>query len=383
MNTIGLLVATKCVLHVPESGSWVLDIDHDLPTGVPAPSGKVTCLVGGIPFVGTVDPLSSGAFGGTRARSRVVGAIEWRSKVRKQDFTNPAGVTSAVVISATAAELGIPVVVVVPELLGAHFVRVAGEASQVLGRSGWWVDPTGLTTVGPRLPSVPGLDFFLSEYDPLTRMAQVSCSTPIMPGMVVPDPRLPGLSMRVREVTQTWDESGASASLWMGDFANTEMLGPRIAHRLQSMAVAAIRPELLTHHEYTVVGQTPDNGYLLQSEVLGPVPDATPVVQWAGIPGFTCKAQPSSRVLVGFRGREPVVLGFDGAAPVSGTWDYLTMNLGGDLAKPTANADVIDAVLELVTKINTAIPSMVSYAGIADDILSIKASLKAMKTRSA
>ena len=74
MNTIGPLLITSCTLYVPESGSWVLEVDHDLPTGVPAPTGKVTCLVGGVPFFGTIVPAASGVFG-TRARARVVGAF--------------------------------------------------------------------------------------------------------------------------------------------------------------------------------------------------------------------------------------------------------------------------------------------------------------------
>lgn len=384
MNTIGPLLITKCTLHVPESGSWALDVDHDLPTGAPAPAGKVTCLVGGVPFLGTVEPESSGVFG-TRARCRVVGAAEWSKALPKRDFQNPGGVLSNVVISATAAELGIPVAVLVPELLGAHFARVAGPASQVLGRSGWWVDPAGVTTVGPRVPSVPGLDFFLSEYDPLARIAKVTSSAPILPGMVVPDIRLPGGALRVREVTQTWDENGASASLWMGDLSSTTTQGPRLASAIQGLAISAIRPEILSHHVYTVVGQTPDGGYLLQSEVQGPVPDATPVVHWPGIPGFSCKLAPSARVLVGFRGREPVVLGFDSGAPTEATWDYLVMKLGGETAKPTANADVIEAVLDLITKVNALHtgPTTAPYPGITTDVAAIKTKLAAMKTRSA
>lgn len=388
MNTIGPLQITSCTLHVPESGSWVLDVDHDLPTGAPAPTGKVVCLVGGVPFVGTVDPSSSGVFG-TRARSRVVGAIEWRKNLPKRDFQNPDGLTSAVVIAATAAELGIVATVVVQEFLGKHFVRVVGPASQVLGRSGWWVSPEGITTVGPRPQSVPGPSFFLSEYDPLTRIAKASNSAPIAPGMIITDNRLPDGALRVREVTQTWDAGGASAELWMGEVAATATQGPRLAHAIQSLAINAVRPELLTHHVYTVVGQTPDGGYLLQAEVQGPIPDALPVVHWPGIPGFSCDAKPGSKVLVGFRDREPVVLGFDATAPMSCTWDYARMNLGGDAAKPTANADVIDAVLEIITKVNIAIAPVppattgVPYPGIVADIAQIKATLETMKTRSA
>lgn len=384
MNTIGPLLVPSCTLHVPESGSWVLEVEHDLPTGVPAPTGKVACLVGGVPFLGTVDPDASGVFG-TRARARIVGAIEWRSTVRKQDFTNPAGVLSSVPISATAAELGIPAVVVVPELMGTHVTRVEGPGSQVLGLSGWWVDPVGLTTVGPRLPSVPGLDFFLSEYDPLTRIAKATSSAPIMPGMIVPDIRLPGAAMRVREVTQTWDENGASASLWMGEVASTTPQGPRLAHAIQTMAINALRPEILTHHVYTVVGQDPEGGYLLKSEVRGPVPDALPVVHWAGVPGFECKLLPGVKVLVGFRGKEPVVLGFDASAPLEGTWDYLKMNLGGALAKPTVNEDILDAVLTLIGKINAAHSggTTAPYPGIVNDVAQIKTKLALLKTRSA
>jgi hypothetical protein len=184
---------------------------------------------------------------------------------------------------------------------------------------------------------------------------------------------------------QTWSADGASATLWMGETTTTATQGSRLAHAIQSLAVSAIRPELLTHHRYTVVGQTPDGGYLLQSDPRGPVPDATPVVHWPGIPGFSCVLQPGARVLVGFRGREPVVLGFDDGAPLSGTWDYTTMNLGGDDAKPTANADIISDVLTLIAAVNATHsgPTTAPYAGIVTDVAAIKTKLAALKTRSA
>lgn len=357
MNTIGPLLITKCELHVPESGSWVLEVDHDLPTGVPAPTGRVACLIGGVPFLGTVDPESSGVFG-TRARCRVVGAIEWRRELPKRDFGNPASVLSTVVISATGAELGIPVAVLAVESLGPHFTRVAGPASQVLGRSGWWVNPAGLTTVGPRVPSAPGLDFFLSEYDPLSRMAKVTSSAPIMPGMILPDVRLSGGAMRVREVTQTWDENGASAELWMGEVSSTTVQGPRLAHAIQSLAISAMRPELLTHHVYTVAGQTPDGGYLLQSEVRGPVPDATPVVHWPGIPGFSCTITPGTKVLVGFRGKEPVVLGFDETPPVM-------MSIGGPTATGVATLETMTTLFFAIGLFFTAAQAFFNFPLIA------------------
>lgn len=377
MNTIGPFLATSCTLHVPESGSWRLEIEHDLPIGASAPTGKVACLIGAVPFVGTVDPEASGTFG-TRARCRVVGAAEWSKSLPKRDFQNPAGVLSSVVIAATAAEIGVPAVVLAPELLDAHYARIKGPASQVLGRSGWWVDPTGLTTVGPRLPSVPGLDFSLSDYDPLSQIAKVTSSAPIMPGMVVPDLRLPGGALRVREVKQTWGAEGASAELWMGELSATTTRGPRLASAIQSLALAAVQPELLTHHVYTVVGQMGDEGYLLQSAVQGPVPDAMPVVHWPGIPGFACQLAPGCKVLVGFRGREPVVVGFDGTPPI-------TMSLGGPTAKPIANADIIDDVLALITKVNALHtgPTTAPYPGIVTDIAAIKARLALMRTRSA
>jgi hypothetical protein len=143
-----------------------------------------------------------------------------------------------------------------------------------------------------------------------------------------------------------------------------------------------MRPELLTLHLYTVVGQAPDGGFLLQAEVTGPVPDATPVVHWPGVPGFTCKATPGTRVVVAFVGRVPVVLGFDSTPALEGTWDYLELKLGGELAKPVANADAVDALLDLMGKVNAAAGSA-PYPGFAADAGKIKALLAAMRTRAA
>ena len=353
MNTIGALLITSCTLYAPESGGWVLEIDHDLPTGAPAPTGKVACLIGGTTFVGTVDPATSGVFG-TRARCRVVGAAEWSRSLPKRDFQNPAGVTSAVVVAATAAELGIVATVTAPEILGTHFTRTTGEASQVLGRSGWWVSPDGVTTVGPRVPGAPGTDFFLGEYDPLSRMAQASSQAPVLPGTVIPDPRLPGGALRVRETTQTWNADGASASLWIGEVAATAAQGPRLAGAIQALARAAVRPELLTAHVFTVVGQAADGGYLLQSEVQGPVPDATPVVHWPGVPGLSCKVTPSSRVLVTFRGNEPVVIGFDDTTPIE-------MSFGGPVATGIATLETMQPLFFAIGLFFTAAQAFFNF----------------------
>lgn len=387
MNTIGPLLITSCTLHVPESGSWVLEVDHDLPTGAPAPSGKVTCIVGGVPFVGTIAPSSSGVFGGTHARCRVVGAIEWRQTLPKRDYASPGGVLSSVVIGATAAELGIPAAVTAVTNLGPHVTRVGGRpASQVLGRSGWWVDAGGVTTVGPRPPTTAGPEFFLADYDPLERMARVTSDAPIFPGLVIADARLPGGVMRVREVTQTWSAEGSSASLWLGE-TSAPVQGPRLASAIQLLARAAVGPELLTHHEYTVAGQDPAGKYLLQAEVQGPVPNALPVDQWAGVPGLSCQVAPSSRVLVGFRGGEPVVLGFDASPAVSLSWDFQALALGGENAKPTANADVIARLVDLIVavnaKLNGSATAPLDPASLEAMTGAIDAALAAMKTRSA
>jgi hypothetical protein len=87
-------------------------------------------------------------------------------------------------------------------VLGYAWTRIAGGASsalrQLVGAS-WWVDPPGVTHVGPRptKPVPPGLAFTVEHFDTARRRARLSLESDaiaaFLPGATWSDPSIDGL----------------------------------------------------------------------------------------------------------------------------------------------------------------------------------------------
>ena len=103
---VGSLTPTKIRVVTPWNGPWFLDAEITLQdTDVP-PTGKTTVQVGGATLVGTVDPRATGRMG-ANAHVRVVGGGGgWDKQAPALEFHNDAGVTSTVVMEATASAVG-------------------------------------------------------------------------------------------------------------------------------------------------------------------------------------------------------------------------------------------------------------------------------------
>lgn len=365
------LRAVQVTLHAPFHGVWTAEADVDLGESGVVPSGRVVLKIGQQVLSCTVDSTGSGKFGSKALLRLIGGAGGWVKPVQSRDFSNPAGVLTTNVFSATAAEVGETVVVANPETLNQHYVRTLGPASRVLLGRDWYVDLAGVTHVGPRPQSAAPADLVISSYDATARTVQVATDAVIVPGTVLKDAKFGQLF--VRDVEQTWSDSGARATLSCSADATASpgALG-RVAGALQSMARETMRPEYLQLHRYRVASQNGDGTFRLQAlKVRGPVPDTLPVTPWYGVGGMSSKVTPGCIVLVQFISGDPslpIVVGFDDKAAIEVHVDAVKLVVG-EGTQPVALATSTKAALDALATAVKAALALVPGGGTASTAL--------------
>jgi hypothetical protein len=348
-------------MFTPWQGTWCADVELDPELPV-LPVGPVVLTIGLTTVLkGVIDPRAKGVFG-SKAGARIVGGVlgGWDKDVTAQHFHNDAGILNAVVIAATAAQIGEVAAVAIPKLLGPDYVRSAGPASRVLAGLDWHIDPiTGATVVAPRIPQ-PGspLSFQVLDFDPIAQRAEIATEDLLAPGTILVDPRFGTLT--VRDVEQRWSADGARATAWCGDTVKAS----RLAGALQRLAIEACGIAHLRSYVCRVVLQAADGRLALQPVKLGELNPAT-LMQMIpcrfGIPGIKVKIPPGTEVVLEFQGgdpSQPYVRTFaPGTTPaIEIEIDSLSVKLGGPSALPLAPgpwaAYVTAALLAFVTGLN-------------------------------
>lgn len=323
--TINGLRAVSVRLLATWRGVWIadVDVDPDVVATVPT-SGPAVITIGEAPttstLLGTVDPRGSGVFVASGKVRVVGGGGGWDKSLNPQDFSKDSQVLSVDVITATATAVGEKVIVQTPAPLGLHYYRGGPAASSVLENLDWWVDYTGITNVGIRIPiPIPDPSLEVLHFDPLRQLLEVSCDVPIVPGTIVTDPvRLPGGPLTVRDVEQTFTRSGSRANLW----CSTAAVSP-----LQSLLIGAVRKfagvAYLRTYRYRIGLQGPDGR--IQLQLVNPVADGDmvpltlPLEVWPGMSGLSAKYKLGSEVLVGFMSGDPAkpfAAHFDASIPL-------------------------------------------------------------------
>lgn len=363
MTTILLngLSAVAARLAIPGTGAWIADVDVDLALVPVVPSGRAVLVIGTETLLGTVDASGTGRMG-EKARVQLVGGGGgWARNVPALHLHNDFGVTSTAVYSVTAASVGEVVLDTAPTVYGPDFVRSAGPASRVLAGVNWYVDATGITTVGPRLPRPLGLGVDILEWDPATKRAVLASDTIVWPGTLLVDERFG--TATVRDVEQTFGPDGARVIAWCetGSDAGLESAGSRLARALGAVARESTGLPFLRRYKYRVVAQGVDGRLTLQAVAIGAgVPDLLQAIPiWPGVAGVEQKLVPGSIVLVAFVARDaplppmPVVVGFDPDNPTAleVSVDTLIFKVGLG-AMPVAKAPpVITALSALQTQL--------------------------------
>lgn len=313
-------------LHVGNVGPWFAELDLDFTEAL---SGTVEIRFGDLTLIGTVQPQAGGVFT-LKAKWRVVGgAGGWAQVLSSKGYHNDAGVKTETIAEDAAREVGETIGGWEPEAirLGVDYLRRVGPASRVLedaaGGAAWWVDYDGITQVGPR-PAGSTADVELLEFDPMTRIAEVSLDTPsqIGIGSVLEDERLDG-PQTVREIEFVMSTSALRAWCWCGGDEQSKARLPRL---MAAIAQRATDAGLFGKWRYRVVNMATDGRVNLQAvrQAAG-LPSALLVSQWPGVAGCHAELTNGAEVLVEFiegNPDAPIVSGYvgkgaDGFVPVS------------------------------------------------------------------
>jgi hypothetical protein len=144
-------------IGVPEYGVWSADVSLTVATQIPSSPGGCMVTVGNLTLVGTA--FRAASFAGAKSARIVGGFGGWRNPIAPRAYRNGGGVLLSMVLGDVAAEVGEQIQVASDGPLGTLFTREGSTAanpvpaSRVLRQLGgplWWVDPAGMTHVGPR-----------------------------------------------------------------------------------------------------------------------------------------------------------------------------------------------------------------------------------------
>lgn len=344
---LGSVTALSVRLLIPWVGPWVADVDLDLDSSKPLPSGRVVLTCGGTQLIGTVDNDGSGRLG-EKARVRIVaGAGSWHKHVARQEFHNDAGLKSTDVLTATAGAVGETIVEQTPLAWDVRYARAAGPASSVLDGLSWYVDAQGVTQVRARAPISPTKDVEILDWFPDEHRALLTADTIIWPGTSLIDPRIG--AQTVREVEQVFSaDAGARVHAWMTIGSSPSTESTRYLAVMRRMVERYAGVKHLRVYRYRVVLQGVDGRVTLQAvDAASGIPDTLPVDIFPGMPGDTVKVTPGTECLLHFTEGDPrrgVVSGFASTNPIERHIDATTLiELG---AGGTSLAHAIETIAE-------------------------------------
>jgi hypothetical protein len=182
-------------LGIPLLGLWVADVVLSNAQALPT---AVSLVVGNLTLAGAV--YRQAIFGGLVEARIFGGAGGWHKTVQARAWTNPGGVLLSQVLRDAAIEVGESVNVAADFTIGNFFFRFgpsslySGKASRVL-RSlapSWWVDPNGVTQVGPRSSAAITSDFTTETFTGASGLLSIGTEDPVswMPGSTFSSPQV-------------------------------------------------------------------------------------------------------------------------------------------------------------------------------------------------
>lgn len=349
MIRIGNIDARQVRICIPNVGAWLVDIDVDIPSDQPLPSGKQTLTIGTAQLQGTVIDQGTGHFGESVRVRLLGGAAAWGTVLDKGAHWHndaPAGVLSSVVTQAVAAAIGETVNDASPISYGVDFERVGGEpASSVLEGRAWRVDADGITQISPWPTLAMSTDASVLFYSETDRVADMAADEIVWPGTILEDARFGPVT--VCDVDQTFSAKGSRVTAYCAS-----SLSDRFGDVMTAIA-GLNEPAFERVYWYRVSTQGTDGRLRLQAMTKASgIPDTLPLRVWPGIPGFSAKYKLGSEVAVYFLNgdrTQPRVFSFDGVAPLELTIDAETvLKLGAAATLLVALADKVQTNLDAV-----------------------------------
>lgn len=344
---------TRALVTLPARGAWTADvwIDADEPV-----ASAATLALGDLTLKGTVRRgdiyLGGGAF-------RLVGGADgWRKRIEAKSYAAAIGVKLSTVAGDAAAAVGETLSIAADRTMGPAFVREAGPAGRVLDQVAageWWIDPVGVTQIGPRATGSVAKTAFVVE-----RISQENGSAVV--ASETPEKIAPGLSLDV----------GLSAPLLAatvrhrleGGKLRTDVYGEAAAgvDRMTG-ALAGVVRELAPRatfgrwYEYRVATQLGGALDLRPVDPAAGLPDLPRVPMRPGLAGTKATVKTGARVLVTFieRGRdlapEPFVGFYEAPGGLGYLADELVLQAGASGAQPWEHATSIEAIVGLLAQV--------------------------------
>jgi hypothetical protein len=186
----GFRISTGSIC-IPLYGTWAGDVKVITPETITNP---VTLSFGNLTLMGHV--YRSGAFSGIQYVRLVGGAGGWRQTVQAQAYSNPNNVKLSTVLGDAAAAVGEQVNVVTDTTLGSFYIRENAPAERLLRQLAgplWWMNPAGVTQIGPRSSSAISTAFLVETWDAGTNKFLISTEdyASWMPGNTFTAPTVP------------------------------------------------------------------------------------------------------------------------------------------------------------------------------------------------
>lgn len=370
MLLLGAISVFAIRLLIPWTGAWVAECDLDLSSDQPLPTGAQVLTVGTGTLKGTIDPRGTGRFGEKASARLVAGGGGWNTTLQPFHFHNDAaqGVTTAMVLQATAKDCGEVVNVPAPARMGADYIRLTGPAARVLEGLQWYVDANGITQIASWPAIAAGADVDVIERNPAQRRIVLAADEVVWPGTQITDIKFGTIT--VRDVEQLFSaKEGSRVAIYTSDVAQT-----RLGTAVRAIANLA-QPQWLRTYTYAVQSTGVDGRLYLQalSKADG-IPDTLPISVWGGIPGLTTKTiyAPGTQVHVRFvngNPAQPVVESFDPTPPTELHIDAATLiELGAGATSFASQATIVDAnftaTKTLASAIGTVLGSLVPASGV-------------------
>lgn len=351
MTTLNDLQCTSADVTAAKGGAmWGRVVLADA-TSTPALGSRAELIVAGITFSCTI--TDAGERGGVHSVEITGGAGGWaRPAPVPAGYRNDAGQRLSEVVVKLGEAVGETVVLAagIDRPLGA-LVAVAGGSgapsagailSQLCGlpegseRILWWVDPSGITRLGPRLPLG---EIEATEVDADDRRAWVAYAEDDASRM------LPGATVDGREIVELRIEASPGKVLETCTLADAGPAGQRtIAARMLRWVLDIVRPLVLWRGVYTyrITKRTGDrfDAAPVTSRI---APELGGLRFWPGAAGHSTEAKVGARCLIAFPDGNPnaaVILGWLPRDGDKGKPDKVIFDASEVLIGPTATRGI-------------------------------------------
>lgn len=334
--------------EVVGASDWILTIGSQVPV-----------VLGDLTLTMTV--ADGDAFGAESRWTLVAGYGGWSTTVGAKAYRSDSGILLSTTLQDLATTCGELVNVTADRVVGYAWTRMQGLASVALEElvgSEWYIDPGGVTQIGPRpASSISPLDVVVERYEPSIRRATVSLNddsyTQLLPGATLSSPAL-NTPFTIASTTYRIEDSSIQVGL----------VGEKPPSELFADLLRAFRPRLREWYPYQVQSDATGSPVLRpfgqQSSTL---PDLLYIHKIPGLPGGTSTLPAEAVVLIGFQGGDPgspFVAAYVSGTPTLVALDATAIRMGGGAAGPVSLAAKTDAAIATLT---TAINAILSASG--------------------